>query len=234
MHALSGKSSELSPALAAALAVYRHKIFIERLGWSLPSQDGMERDQFDRPDTLYVIARESNGAICGCARLLPTTQPYLLSEVFPELLGDVPRPHAPEVWELSRFAATTADTGSMLNATIGTRRLLAAAISSAIAQGAKRLITVSPLGVERLLRRMGVHAHRAGPPLKVEGKIIFACWIEINAQTIGALDVASIEPPACHIYPDFGQHILRVMEGNVSGTRIVQARIVKIVPMLSK
>jgi N-acyl-L-homoserine lactone synthetase len=212
MHTLSGRSCELSPALETALAVYRQKIFIERLGWPLPSEHGMERDQFDRPDTLYVIARESNGAICGCARLLPTTEPYLLSEVFPELLGGRSPPHAREVWELSRFAAITADPGSMLNATIGSRRLLAAAMRSAIAHGAKRLITVSPLGVERLLHRMGVHAHRAAPPLQVEGKIIFACWIEINTQTISALDIASTEPRASCIYPDFGQQVLHAAE----------------------
>jgi N-acyl-L-homoserine lactone synthetase len=54
-------------------------------------------------------------------------------------------------------------------------------------QGAARLITVSPLGVERLLHRMGVHAHRAGPPVFVNGKPIFACWIEIDEQTTKAL-----------------------------------------------
>jgi len=54
------------------------------------------------------------------------------------------------------------------------------AIACAAEHGAKRLITVSPIGIERLLRHTGVHAHRAGPPTIVDGHPIFACWIEVE------------------------------------------------------
>lgn len=193
MQTIIGKSNTFSPDLEKALAEYRYQIFIERLGWSLPVEDGLERDQFDHPDTLYVMTRDQGGAICGCARLLPTTEPYLLSEIFPHLLGGQPVPRSGDVWELSRFAAATITSGATVDAANNTRSLLAAAVKSAAQQGAKRLITVSPLGIERLLHRMGVHAHRAGPPSLAEGKPIFACWIEIDAQTLGALGI-SIAP----------------------------------------
>jgi len=42
-----------------------------------------------------------------------------------------------------------------------------------------------------LLYRMGVHAHRAGPPMLADGKPIFACWIEIDEQTMTALGIAA-------------------------------------------
>jgi N-acyl-L-homoserine lactone synthetase len=58
--------------------------------------------------------------------------------------------------------------------------LLQAAIDCAAKNGAKRLITVSPLGIERLLRKAGFKAHRAGPPTMVDGHPIFACWIEVG------------------------------------------------------
>ncbi len=57
--------------------------------------------------------------------------------------------------------------------------ILKKAAECAASKGAKRLITVSPIGVERLIRRAGFHAHRAGPPMIVDGDPIFACWIEI-------------------------------------------------------
>lgn len=193
MQTIFGKSRELAPELENAVAAYRHKIFIERLGWQLPVEKGLERDQFDHADTLYVVAREENGGICGCARLLPTTEPYLLSEVFPHLLDGAPIPNAADVWELSRFAAASIDPDSMVDAARNTRNLLAAAVKGAAEQGAKRLITVSPLGIERLLHRMGVHAHRAGPPSLADGKPIFACWIEIDEQTLNALGIAPAE-----------------------------------------
>jgi acyl homoserine lactone synthase len=191
MQIITGNSSEFSADLEIAIAEYRHKIFIERLGWPLPSKNGVERDQFDRADTVYVVVRNKNNEICGCARLLPTTKPYLLGEVFPFLLPKQSIPHSSDVWELSRFAAThVANTSeSPLNASIATQRLLAASITSAAQHGAKRLITVSPIGVERLLHRMGVNAHRASPPATVQGESIFACWIEIDDQTLHALDI---------------------------------------------
>jgi N-acyl-L-homoserine lactone synthetase len=59
-------------------------------------------------------------------------------------------------------------------------KLLHQAIACAKAHGAKRLITVSPIGIERLLQRGGIRAHRAGPPMIVGGHPIFACWIELD------------------------------------------------------
>jgi N-acyl-L-homoserine lactone synthetase len=193
MQTISGKRSEFSPQLENAMAEYRHKIFIERLGWPLPVENGQERDQFDHPDTMYVVAQDAEGAICGCARLLPTTEPYLLSEIFPHLMGGAPVPHSREVWELSRFAAAATGEDVQVDAAANTRRVLAGAVKIAMEQGAARLITVSPLGIERLLHRMGVHAHRAGPPVRIDGKPVFACWIEIDEQTVNALGIASEE-----------------------------------------
>lgn len=205
MQTIFSGSKEFTPEFEVALALYRHKIFIERLGWQLPVRDGMERDQFDRPDTLYVVAHDDNGDICGCARLLPTTKPYLLGEVFPQLMNGLPVPSENNIWELSRFAA--ADVGKSLtvpqDVANKSRDLLAAAVVVAARQGATRLITVSPLGVERLLYRMGVHAHRVGPPILVDGKPIFACWIEIDAQTTQALgiDFNQVSSPTSSVLP---------------------------------
>ncbi len=191
MQTIWSGAQDFTPEFEVAVAAYRHKIFIERLGWQLPVQNGLERDQFDRPDTIYVVARNDSGDICGCARLLPTTHPYLLGEVFPQLMNGLPVPSSLDVWELSRFAAADlkAGTTSSEQQANSSRQLLAAAVAVASSHGAQRLITVSPLGIERLLHRMGVHAHRAGPPVFVDGKPIFACWIEIDEQTCSALNL---------------------------------------------
>lgn len=191
MQTICSGQQEFTPEFEVAVAAYRHKIFIERLGWQLPVQGGLERDQFDRADTIYVVARSDEGNICGCARLLPTTHPYLLGEVFPQLMNGSPPPSAHDVWELSRFAVADLKAGAtgQEQQAKASRELLAAVVEVAMQRGAQRLITVSPLGVERLLHRMGVHAHRAGPPLMVDGKPIFACWIEIDAQTCQALNL---------------------------------------------
>lgn len=182
MYVMSGAPEGLPQGLYTKLARYRHKVFVEQLGWQLQTQDGAELDQFDRPDSVYIVAQDDEGHVFGCARLLPTTQPYLLGEVFPQLLNGLPPPCSPDIWELSRFAA--ADLNNPRSA-VGqfsspiAVNLLQESIACAAAHGAKRLITVSPIGVERLLRRAGFHAHRAGPPMVIDGHPIFACWIEV-------------------------------------------------------
>lgn len=179
-----GNKTDLPQGLYDDLSGYRHEVFVELLGWDLDTPEGIEQDQFDRPDTVYVVARNQQGHINGCARLLPTTRPYLLGEVFPELLNGLAPPSSPDVWELSRFAAVDVSAASntsrgQLSSPIAVA-LLKSAIQTAAQYGAKRLITVSPVGIERLLRHAGFKAHRAGPPMIVGGHPLFACWIEIE------------------------------------------------------
>lgn len=187
MQVAYGNKASLPQGLYDDLSGYRHEVFVELLGWDLDTPEGIEQDQFDRQDTVYVVARNDKGEINGCARLLPTTKPYLLGEVFPELLNGLAPPSAPEVWELSRFAAvdvSAAPTSArgQLSSPIAVD-LLKHALKTAASHGAKRLITVSPIGIERLLRHAGFRAHRAGPPMVIGGHPIFACWIEVEPQT---------------------------------------------------
>lgn len=184
MNVVSGDPGALPADIFAKVANYRHKVFVERLGWQLRTRDGAELDQFDRPDTVYVVAQEDGGRIVGCARLLPTTRPYLLGEVFPQLLNGLAPPCSPDVWELSRFAALdfndrTIPAPGQFSSPIAIT-LLEEAVACAAARGAKRLLSVSPIGVERLLQKLGFHAHRAGPPTVVDGHPLVGVWIELD------------------------------------------------------
>lgn len=184
MEFIAGKTDSLSGVLQTQIANYRHKVFIETLGWDLKTQNNEELDQFDREDTLYVVARDDQQRVNGCARLLPSDRPYLLGDVFPQLMNGLPIPCSPDVWELSRFAAVDFNQQTMsplaqFSSPVAIK-LLQEVIACAAAHGAKRLITVSPIGIERLLRRAGFHAHRAGPPMIIGGHPIFACWIEVE------------------------------------------------------
>jgi N-acyl-L-homoserine lactone synthetase len=184
MEFIAGVSDCLPAAVHSSVARYRYKVFVETLGWKLNARDELELDQFDRADTVYVVARDRSGEIQGCARLLPTTRPYLLGDVFPQLLNGQPVPCAPDVWELSRFAAVdfnkqTSNALGQMSSEIAVR-LLQESIACAAAHGARRLIAVSSIGTERLLCKAGFHVHRAGPPTIVDGHALFAFWIEID------------------------------------------------------
>lgn len=200
---ICGTGASLPRSTLGELAAYRYRVFVETLGWSLPAKNRAELDEFDGPDTAYVIARNEQSQIQGCARLLPTTGAYLLAKVFPQLLREPP-PAGEEIWELSRFAAMDCSSPQRLSQVTEinlAEQLLAAAFEFAMRQGVKRFITVSPLGIERLLRRLGVHAHRAGPPVLFEGRPLFACWIEVDRESLHLLrrGLAPRVPPAAGV-----------------------------------
>lgn len=97
----TGRQLQDQPAMREKIGRMRHEFFIEELKWELESRDGLEFDQFDTENTVYIVYEEQ-GQIIGCLRILPTTEPYLLSEVFPHLAGGY-IPSAPHVWEISRY-----------------------------------------------------------------------------------------------------------------------------------
>jgi acyl homoserine lactone synthase len=189
--------SDLHPDIEQSLARFRYRIFVEKMKWSLPGTGGKERDQFDRPDTVYVIARDASGAICGCGRLLPTTGPYLLQQVFPGLMGEIQLPSEPDVWELSRFAIDNRDRRLTSDqAWAHTCQLVGSVVECAIALGARRLIAFSHIGNERLLRRMGVRVNRIGPTQWIDSQPVVAFWIELDATTCAALELDLVKREA--------------------------------------
>ncbi|MGK6310192.1 acyl-homoserine-lactone synthase [Variovorax sp. DT-64] len=184
MEIITGTADTLPQGLLLESARYRHRVFVERLGWKLQTSGGLEFDEFDRPDTRYVIACDAHARIIGSARLLPTLGPYLLADVFPQLLDSKDPPRANWLWELSRFAALDLHSrrGSQQHGLASPHAfdLLAAATALAAQHGVRQLISVSPLGIERILKAAGVDCRRAGEARMVQGQALFACLIDVD------------------------------------------------------
>lgn len=177
----TGTRQQLPPQLFEQMGRYRREVFINQLGWELNTTNGMELDEFDGPDAVYVCSHDGVGNINGVARLLPTTGPYLMEKVFPQLWAGNTLPRDPQIWELSRFAmvdAAKSGKASLLQATAASA-LLRQVIQTAKMKGATTLITVSPVGVERLLRSHNFKFHRAGRPSQNRGEAIvgLAIWL---------------------------------------------------------
>jgi len=150
MEIITGTVDSFSAEMLFDMARYRHRVFVEKLGWDLDTRARFELDEFDRKDTAYLIARNAGGQIVGTGRLLPTHRPYLLATVFPELLGSKPAPCSPKIWELSRFAAMDLDAqpGATREDLLGTSlalEMLSVAMRTVAQKGARRLVSVSPL-----------------------------------------------------------------------------------------
>jgi acyl homoserine lactone synthase len=187
------------------LSAYRRKVFVDRLGWDLPCAAGGEQDQFDRDDTVYLVARDDDEVI-GCGRLLPSTGPYLLQEVFPELLNGREPPRSHSVWELSRFAVGDIGKSEAARDKYLATRMLLRALECCQREGVQQLLAVTSGAVERLMLRAGVDLQRLGPPALIDGQPVFAFVIWVNKRSIAALTVfedraaeraaPSLPPPA--------------------------------------
>ncbi len=91
------------PKLAKGMFLDRADQFKTRLGWDVDvDENGEERDRYDDLNPLYVIWEEPDGSHGGSMRILPTTGPVMVNDVFGHLTGGSPI-RSPLIWEVTRF-----------------------------------------------------------------------------------------------------------------------------------
>jgi acyl homoserine lactone synthase len=191
----TGDSEQLSVHVMSLMHEYRHSVFVKRLGWSLPLPEGVERDEYDTPEAKYLISRDASERVTACARLLPTTNAYMLPELFPQLLGDCATPRDSGIWELSRFATTVRKTreGRVLGLSRPTLEFLDAVFEFARRNGVSRLILVTSIGIERLMLRAGLLVHRVAPPAMIDGNPCVSVFIDVPDMEADAEECASLQ-----------------------------------------
>jgi acyl homoserine lactone synthase len=163
----------------------RHEVFRERLNWDVGSMHGRERDQFDDLEAVYIVC-EQDGEVLGSWRLLPTLGPYMLKDVFPELLHGEAAPQASDVWEISRFAVSKRVAGNDSLGTIRavTQLLLDQLFTFAAKRNLSRIVAVSDVRFERILKRSGLVTERFGPPMQIGVTQAVAGWADVSALNL--------------------------------------------------
>lgn len=185
---IAGRLDDLPSEIHHHLGAFRHKVFVQRLQWEIPGvpcDATSEWDEFDAGSTVHLVALSADNEVCGCARLMPTTGPYLLRNVFPELAGPGCLPSSPSMWEMSRFAGSglpdhrSGSTSGM--------SLFPYVMALALSFGATRVIGVVSNSIARLYRRFGLDLRnmgvRSGP---LPGDIV-ACSIDLCPATFRKL-----------------------------------------------
>jgi len=169
----------------------RHTVFKERLGWEVESENGRERDQFDTADAIFgALHSEEDGALEGCFRLLPTTGPNMLADVFAELLHGQPAPRDPRVLESSRFAVLPSGWhhNSMRALLIVTAELLIAQLNYCMERGIQVVVSVTDVRFERILRKSGLQCERFGPPLRIGCTLAVAGWLKATQENLDSVE----------------------------------------------
>lgn len=160
----------------------RYRVFHERLGWDVRDDGGLERDSYDDASTRYLLLARS-GTLVGGWRLRPTTCPYMLADVFPQLLHGYAAPRHRDVWEISRFAIEEDAGRGAFGLNGAARCLLRETAAFAVRHGIERYVLVASAAAERLYRHLGLEVHRFGPPLRVGRVRSVAGWIDVDAHT---------------------------------------------------
>lgn len=164
----------------------RKQVLIDRLGWDLRSPDGLhEIDQYDGDDTLYLIVHQAEtGRHLGSVRLLPSTSPHMLADVFPHLCAEGV-PVGPDVWEITRLVTTP---GLSRAEALQVRRHLSAALfEHALEHGITRYTMVTHMAWLPGLLSIGWDAEPLGLPHGEGADAIAALQIMVDAQTLARL-----------------------------------------------
>ena len=90
----------------------RARVFAGRLGWDVHVQNGMEVDEFDSLDPIYLIGVDETDTVVSCVRLLQTTGPHMLADVFSGILKGQAPLRSPTLWEATRFCVDTERLGT--------------------------------------------------------------------------------------------------------------------------
>ncbi|WP_407181581.1 acyl-homoserine-lactone synthase [Bradyrhizobium sp. STM 3562] len=134
----------------------------------------------------YLMLISEAGTAVGSVRLLPTTGPTMLADIFPVLLGGTSPPRDERVLESSRFCVDTKlvsdTTVSSLNR--ATLVLFAAMIEAARGACADSIVTVTDTRMERILRRAGWPLRRIDAPRQVGCTAAVAGYLDTSEYTL--------------------------------------------------
>jgi acyl homoserine lactone synthase len=146
----------------------------------------------------YLLSIDRCGALNGCVRLLPTTGPNMLRDIFPSLVTKVAVPCGDRVWEASRFAVC----GNAARAEAGlsqtTYDLLIGVLRFGLANRISTIACVVDVRMERILRRAGWQLERLGPARRIGNTLAMAGQLDVSAQMVRQLEtrVANVHAAA--------------------------------------
>jgi N-acyl-L-homoserine lactone synthetase len=140
----------------------RARVFRDRLRWDVQVADGKERDKYDDEGPVYLIyADEESLKVKGSLRLLPTTGPTVLADIFSDTLPDAVHLSAPTIWECTRFCLED-DILTREELLIASAVLIAALGDVAIGAGIESIVGNFDSTMLRLYRRIGCEVEVLG------------------------------------------------------------------------
>jgi N-acyl-L-homoserine lactone synthetase len=191
---IQGIRASLFPKEMDAMFRNRAATFSDRLGWNVRVTGGHERDEFDDANPIYLVSVDPyTNKYWGSMRLLPTTGPNMLRDVFPFLLEDGDVVESATIWEGSRICAVATEgqperTRNGVNLAVG--ELLAGGGEIAIAAGLTQLVCVCDVRMYRVFRAAGCNPQIVGKPRRIDRTMSFAVLFDVGEGPLRAIQNA--------------------------------------------
>ncbi len=176
----------------------RARVFGDRLGWEVNIVDGRERDMFDDLNPAHVVSIDDEGEVVGCMRLLQTTGPHMIADVFNSILDGEPPLRSSQIWEATRFCVDTKrlSRGRGKNSvSYVTSEVMIGSFEYAKAAGVLDSIAVIDPVINRVLQRSGNAPYDYLGTAKPMGKVVaMAAMMDCSDERIsGIREYAGIE-----------------------------------------
>lgn len=187
---VNGSERDLHMDLVQEMYRQRARVFKDRMGWDVEVRDGMEIDKFDEENPLYLISvDEGSGRLRGSLRLLPTTGPNMLRDVFPQLLPSDQIIESPLVWESSRFSM---DVDAMVptqgyRVSYVTCELIAGIVELSRDAGISHIVSVFDAAMYRVLKAAGAGPDLIGGGFKIGVCKTYAGLFEMSEEFLTAV-----------------------------------------------
>lgn len=190
LHVDRTRCGSVPDAVLRTMFAARKSVFVDLLKWDVPVLEGRyEVDQFDDEHASYLVLTSADGAHLGSARLLPTTGPHILGDLYPYLCEDGP-PRDASTFEITRFCL---DRNLRARARRAVRdTLVTALVAHALDQGIRRYTAIAELGWLQQILAFGWRCSPLGLPQTVDGALLAALGITIDGTTPQLLAAAGI------------------------------------------
>ncbi len=164
----------------------RYRLFIERQGWDVPWYHGMEYDQFDTPAAVYLLSRDEQGEARGITRLIPTTRPYMIRELWPGMVVNSDLPASPDIWEGTRFGVEYGLDPSLRNRIVA--ELVLACLEFGLLNGIRQYWVLMPVPIiRRIIGGAGCRYKWLGRPQSIGKHQIAVASVEVSPQALAVV-----------------------------------------------
>ncbi len=149
---------------------FRHEQFVERLGWeAIRRSDGLEIDQFDHDRALHLALFHEDDVV-GYSRLLPTTEPHLLSDIYPQIMNGGTWPRSPDIFEWTRCVVAKGEI--LINEVPASHILMTGVLEFCLVAGISSLIVETHPKLVDLLISTGWQVTKLGLPSLLEDGLV--------------------------------------------------------------